>query len=504
MSKAWFDVDKSGLGKLLERRGKQFVVAELISNSWDQDTKNVTATLIKTPGSPTATLRVEDDDPDGFKDLTHAYTLFAESNKKDKAEKRGRFNMGEKLVLALCQEASIVSTKGAVGFSPAGRVTLKERRAKGSLFEGILRMNQQEYDECVAFVRTLIPPAGVRTVFNGEELQQRQPKATFEMALETHIADAEGVLKRSTRKAVVRVYEPLADEVPSLYEMGIPVVETNDKWHIDVQQKLPLSFERDNVPPAYLRKLRAEVFNQLYQQVRGEEASETWVKAATEAPEAKPEAVKHYLTETFGPKHVIFDPSDQEANKLAVSQGYNLIYPRSLSSGQWDHVKQNELAKPAGQVTPSPKANIQSALDGTGDNYWLPEAKWTPGLRNIAEFSRAVAKELGLGQITVRFTTNITANYSAAYGSRTLIYSVGRLGYEWFNHGVNQQVLSLLIHELAHDTSGDHLSEAYHDALHEMGAQVVMLALNKPELFAKHGAKFTNSYTKASEVLQAM
>jgi 3-(3-hydroxy-phenyl)propionate hydroxylase len=31
-------------------------------------------------------------------DLTHAFTLFAESAKKGDAEKRGRFNLGEKLV----------------------------------------------------------------------------------------------------------------------------------------------------------------------------------------------------------------------------------------------------------------------------------------------------------------------------------------------------------------------------------------------------------------------
>jgi hypothetical protein len=32
--------------------------------------------------------------------------------------------------------------------------------------------------------------------------------------------------------------------------MGIPVVETGDRWHVDVAQKVPLNFDRDNLPPA--------------------------------------------------------------------------------------------------------------------------------------------------------------------------------------------------------------------------------------------------------------
>jgi hypothetical protein len=44
--------------------------------------------------------------PGRVRDLSHAFTLFAESVKKGDAEKRGRFNLGEKLVLALCDEAT--------------------------------------------------------------------------------------------------------------------------------------------------------------------------------------------------------------------------------------------------------------------------------------------------------------------------------------------------------------------------------------------------------------
>lgn len=59
-----------------------------------------------------ALLEVTDDSPEGFADLTHAYTLFAESAKKGDPLKRGPFNLGEKLVLAISDTVQIATTTG--------------------------------------------------------------------------------------------------------------------------------------------------------------------------------------------------------------------------------------------------------------------------------------------------------------------------------------------------------------------------------------------------------
>ena len=63
-------------------------------------------------GRNKALLVVEDDAPEGFKDLSHAFTLFADSAKKINPEQRGRFNLGEKLVLAISDEVTIRTSKG--------------------------------------------------------------------------------------------------------------------------------------------------------------------------------------------------------------------------------------------------------------------------------------------------------------------------------------------------------------------------------------------------------
>src|SRR3990167_2968901 len=116
----WFSVDKTGLAKLLERKGKEFALYELIQNAWDEAITTVRVDLKRMHGG-FVRLSVEDDNPEGFRDLSHAFTLFAESHKKADATKRGRFNLGEKLVLAICTEAVIRSTKGMVVFDKHGR-----------------------------------------------------------------------------------------------------------------------------------------------------------------------------------------------------------------------------------------------------------------------------------------------------------------------------------------------------------------------------------------------
>ena len=56
-----------------------------------------------------------------------------------------------------------------------------------------------------------------------------------------------------------------------------------------------------------------------------------------------------------------------------------------------------------------------------------------------------------------------------------------RLGGSWFEKGATEEVDALLIHEFAHQFSGDHLSHEYHTALCMLGARLKRLALDKPD-----------------------
>ena len=77
----WLDVDLPGLRKILERRPKEFIVYELIQNAWDEQSTLVQVSFPR-PVNGRTRLTVTDNAPEGFRNLTHAFTLFAESSKK--------------------------------------------------------------------------------------------------------------------------------------------------------------------------------------------------------------------------------------------------------------------------------------------------------------------------------------------------------------------------------------------------------------------------------------
>lgn len=478
----WFEVSKEGLAKLMERKGKAFIVYELLQNAWDQNVHKVDLLINTIDSCPKVRVRVFDDDPDGFKDLSHAFTLFAESDKKSDPSKRGRFNLGEKLVLACCEFANITSTKGSIAFDENGaRRGLTFKMPEGSCFDGVFKMTRAEYQEVCDSVEKLIPPEGIVTTFNGVELEQRVPIASFKVSLPTEISDNEGNLKKTVRKTVVNIYEPKDGEVASIYEMGIPVVELDgDKYHVDVQQKIPLNMDRDNVTPKYLKTIRIEVFNRTFDLLNVEEINSTWVKAATSSEDCSNAAIITSLDKRFGKKRVIFDPSDPEANKKAVSQGYTVIPGKSLSKAEWANVKRSGAALPAGQVTPSDR--ILSSRDGVPP---IPFHLLSKKQKQVVIFANNYAAALMDIDIDVNIIDLRTEKSLAWYGSRKLTFNLSRLGLRFFeNFPENkEEVIDLCIHEFGHEYSKDHLSSEYYRALTRLGAKSTMIALENPDFF---------------------
>ncbi|HYD60526.1 MAG TPA: ATP-binding protein [Noviherbaspirillum sp.] len=476
----WFDVDKEGLAQLLARKGIEFVLYELLQNAWDENTTEVKVSLEKVPSTRSARLTVEDDNPTGFADLSHAFTLFADSAKKANPDKRGRFNLGEKLVLALCNEATIESTTGSIVFDADGRRQSRRRRDRGSRFSGLVRMSQADITRCHEAVRRLLPPQGIATYYNGELLPERKPLRTIWAALPTEIADDQGVLRRTVRKVDIEIHEPAPGEVGMLYEMGIPVVETGDRWHINVQQKVPVNFERDNVSPAYLARVRALVVEEMHASLTVEDANSTWVRHAVQehGHEMESDTVRRIVELRFGEKRVSYDPSDPEANCLAVANGYTVVHGSQMSATEWDAARRAGAILPAGQVTPSPKPYA----DGGKPLNLVSSANWTPEMRAVVAYIHRLAPKLLSTAIAVDIANEPQWPFSATYGGERLVINMGRLGKQWFA-GPLPAINQLLIHEFGHHFSSNHLSADYHKALCRLGADLANLALSEPGLF---------------------
>ena len=489
MSKQWFDVDKNGLSKQAEEISKGRLIGELVQNGLDEaGVTQIDVTLALVPGRPLADLTVEDDSPEGFCDLSHAYTLFAESYKRGNPEQRGQFNLGEKMVLAVCESASISTTKGTVIFDAEGRIEKpRQKRERGSVFQGRIKMTREEYPQVCDYLRSLLLPKDVIVTFNGDRLLPRKSLHKFDASLETLVADENGVMRSRVRKTIVKVYEILPGEVPTLYEMGLPVVETGDKWHINIAQKVPLNRDRDNVKPAFLRTVRTLVLNEMHDRLTEEDANQTWVRQGSSDPACTEEAIRKVLDLRFGEKRAAHDPTDPEANKKWVSQGGTLVHGSMMNGQEWKKAKEAGAIEPAGHLCPTPKPYSDDPNAPHVDV--IPEEKWTEGMKNIVSYARFLGEELMGVNVIIR-VVNTTNNFIAWYGHSRLDLNLRHLGHRWFEQGATEDVDRLLIHEFGHQYSGDHLSEDYHEALCRLGARLKRLAMEKPESlrqFSKEG-----------------
>ena len=476
----WFDVDRDGLAQLVSRKGKAFIIFELVQNAWDEDTTEVSVTLEPITGRPRARLIIEDDSPDGFSDLKHAYTLFAPSKKKNDAHKRGRFNLGEKLVLAMCDEATLISTTGGLRFTKDGRKSLRKKTETGTRFEAIIKLTRTEVSEAVAATKQLRPPRNVQTKINGIHLEFDSPITTAVATLPTEISDDEGNLKRTKRQTDIEIYEPKL-ACGWIYEMGIPIVETGDRFDVNIAQKVPLSLDRDNVTPAYLAKVRSVVLNQTAKLLTADESSASWVTQGASGDEIESDAIKAIVSKRFGDKAVSYDPSDKESNNRAASDGQQVVHGGSMPASMWKQVKRAEALQPAGRIYPTPKPYSETGKQ----EKIIPETEWSSEMKSVAVFSKWAA-QISLGVEINVLMTEAGTNFSACYGSnplgqRELTFNLTTLGQNWFS-GPPETIVDLVIHELGHELESNHLSDKYYHALTMIAGKLFVNAKDAPTI----------------------
>lgn len=471
----WLIVSKEGLRKTLERKGKAFALYELLQNGFDEDSTKVLLTLTK-PVNGKSTLTCVDDAPNGYEDLTCAHTMFAESKKKADHKKRGRFNVGEKYVLALCDKATITSTTGRTIFHEDGTRTHDKVKTKvGSEFRGELSLTGEEFAELDKQVKRVIPPKP--TYFNELEIPTRRPVREFTATLPTEIADENGVSRSRQCETTVRLHRPLEGEPPTLYELGMPVVEIDCKWHIDVQQKVPLNIERDNVTPGYLRTLRVTVVNEMKDHLTEEDAATPWVTDALASPKINPQTTQTIIERRFGQGAVLYDPSDKGSNRECTARDIPVI-PR----GTFTREQRAQVAKVVQKA---------SDLHPTNQNYdtsqkLIPPDKLSGAQSLYKKFIIGVAPLMLDHKLQeVEFINDPDLDiYGCTQWMKTekYIFTVNVAHHDVENW---QRNYDLFIHELAHHAvqRNDHLFEGFWRTVTKLGAKLAELALTHPQLF---------------------
>ena len=472
IDKDWFKASKEGLAKLIAGKPKSFILRELIQNAWDEDITVCNIDIKYRNG--TVKLTVEDDSPEGFRDITHAYTLFADTYKRDDFKKRGRFNTGEKYALSLCDKAIIKTTKGTIIFDENGRSELSSATEGGSVVTMWFKSTKEEYDEIMQSVDALLIPKGIKFIVNDKKYKYKEPLRTFHALLLSEIKDPNtGIIGKTRRKGEVHVIEKDDDELPYVYEMGIPVQEIDGSYHLDVQQKIPLDQARETVLPSFLKELYAATLENIHDSVDEGTSGETWITEGLKSKKISKETIQDIITKRYGEKVVVADNFSPNSIDDAKADGYTVLRGTEMPKEVWNNIKKHDL------ISSSSKQFPQYDSPTGGNNDYTPNDKE----KLVAEYAKRIAKRcLGI-DIKVEFFNDRNPKASGArFGGNTLYFNKGKLGKRFFEVTVSEQTTDLIVHEIGH-LDGNHTEKAYHQLLTKLAGKLTMLALEEPEFF---------------------
>lgn len=468
MNKNWFEVDKKGLQALQAGKSKTFIIRELVQNAFDEDIHECNVN-IEWLSDGNVVIIVEDDSPEGFKNLTHAYTLYADTYKRRDVKKRGRFNIGEKEVLSLCEHAEIRTTKGTIAFRSTGREKLSKKRHFGSEVYLHLKMKHSEFKELIEYAATILPPKGIHYRVNNNTVHYKFPFTVISETLKTEILE-DNIFRSTRRKTDIYIHK---EDKAYLYEMGIPVCEIDCDYSIDVQQKVPLSTDRTKVSGAYLKELYAFVLNATYEELTEESSSNNWIRTATTSDKIKSVAVEKVVKERYGDKVVVASPGDPGSVDEAITRGYRVIRGSEMSAEEWKNVRKNNIIE-------SSTSTFGSKLT---DDYEV--VKPTRNMIRAEDFIKRVANRLLSVQAKVRYVKSKTLTHAATYGYNTITFNLTKLPDDIFDikkDMISQELLDLVMHELAHE-KGYHYEHAYHKCLTMMGSKLTFLMRDEPGFF---------------------
>jgi hypothetical protein len=473
VKKKWFEVDIEGMREFHGSRQGWQLAKELVANSFDEETSFCDFQL--THNGKTAHLVVEDDGP-GFRNINDAYTILGSTYKRSRPDLRGRFNLGEKELIAVSNSAVVETVGKRVVFAAMGeRREEPTNRKRGTRIELDLPWSNKKVEETITRMKRVLPPKGITYRVNGNTVPYREPCKEFEATLETVLLER-GFMRKSMRKTWVHLHKPAFGDRPMLFELGIPVQAIGCAYHIDVKQKIPMNPNRDAVKAQFLKDLYAETLNHTIDEIPEEKIAQEWARQAIEDSRTTPEVVKKAVVKRFGEKIVLWS-SDTQANEKALESGYELVKPKELSPIERERFVEVAGIKHASDLFPN---------DSEKEKKSKP-VEPTPAMQVIAEYTKRIAPHIIGREIQVRFYSLFGEGVAASFNraSETLSFNVASLGYEWFEQGISSETTALILHELAHQEEDPNISHGpiYKRSLQIVAGKAVMLARDNPQLF---------------------
>ena len=468
-----FDVDTAGFRDQQKGREPFRIIQEIFANSFDEKTaKNISASIFYSTGSKKLLYVHVTDDGDGFKRIQDVYTLFGRSEKIENPEQRGRWNLGEKQFFALAEKATIETSGKHIEFSEDTRTEV-DKKTTGTMIEAWFRFETNCLDEIMRKLNLLIVPQDKHLVINGKTISTKKPIRRFSAVLTTLQPSKSDprVLIHTNRTTTIAAYEPSSEAW--LFEMGIPIQPIECLWSLDVQQKVPLSPNRDTVSDQYLKKLYSEVVNNMHNLIPKEEAGKNFVTLGLGGATAA--SAKDILSKRFDSNSVVLRSADYRANEAAMEDGAFVVPDGVFDTDTRKHLKEVGVANYAAELY---KTEFVAAKP----------VSVAPEMQCFARFVNEIAIDTIARQVECVFISaesDTVAQYSRASG--TMTFNVGHKnvrGPRWFVIPTVEN-LGTVIHELSHhdSESGNGLSHLTTDFVYEQERIAATIALKGAQYY---------------------
>lgn len=356
-----FDVDVSGLFELEGGKPPYRLAMEPIANVFDEyrgyeeGRKRPTFCALTANYSPNprgVMLRVEDDGA-GFTQERDIWTLFGTTSKRSAAGVSGRFNAGDKQLIAAARSTTIRTNNVTVTFAVGKRDVVRHRSSivDGTIVEALMPWSLQDLAQLREQMLQIIPPDGLKFTVDGRFVERPQIRCSVRVALPTVLL-TDGVMRTTVRKATVHVVKT---ETPRLYELGLPICDLTDvgfPWSLDVGQKIPVPMSRDSVSPGYLFRAIGCVLEQAaldgHSLLTPEEEGASFVKMGLDWIR-EPVALKATLKSIYGDK-VVRPSKDSIANAKAAAAGAAFLPNGALTSETRRRAEENNILPTAKEL----------------------------------------------------------------------------------------------------------------------------------------------------------
>ena len=454
-----FEIDTKGFATQMSEMKLWRLIQEIISNSFDEKPVSVITCDVSEDKKGRIVVDITDNG-NGFRDEKDIYTLFKDSYKRVNKNQRGRYNLGEKQFFARAVSGWVKTRKTLIEFQEDTRRVSEIPEIQGAQVHAVFENDEDEsLGSVITSVEKVAVPEGKQLTINGNKVEPKTLIKKFKARLPTVIAQgANQKMVRRIEDTQVFLYEKDASEDPIIYELGCTVqaIEQDIQWHVDVQQKIPQTTERDVISNAYLQKLYAEITENTIDLIKDDDSGANWISDALKRTDA--ETSKQILQKRYGTDNVMIKSSDYRENERALEAGVHLVKSGELDSEVVANLKAQETIKYVSDEYSSDGWECAVAVEPT------------PEMENFANICNSIGKDTLGKEITTGFVTTKHTREMANYGGNHISWNVRLCGGKKFFNKFGVKAIGTLAHELAHDKLGNNDGDAHfsHEYIHEL------------------------------------